>query len=149
MFYFAYGDDMDPATLTERGIVFVKVCTGTVRNLRLVFDTPGTDGTGKADLQDFQGGSVEGVIYEIPERSLANLSVVAGADRGHYRLERVTVQTSRGELDCRVYRATKFRHGLKPAPDYLQTLVRGAESHRLSTGYQTFLRSHDTTHPVA
>jgi hypothetical protein len=42
------------------------------------------------------------------------------------------------------YRAAKFRTGLKPSETYLQTMIRGAEAHRLSTDYVTFLKSHDT-----
>lgn len=144
MFYFAYGNNMDEETLASRGIEFAPVCSGKVRNVRLVFHMPGADGTGKADLQDGRGSVVEGVVYDVPEASLVNLDVHEGVDRGHYRREVFTIQTSRGELECMAYRATKFRSGLKPTPAYLQAMLRGAEAHRLSSDYITFLRSHDT-----
>jgi gamma-glutamylcyclotransferase (GGCT)/AIG2-like uncharacterized protein YtfP len=144
MLYFAYGPNMDEETLAERGVTFSKVCTGKVRHMRLAFYKPGEDGTGKADLQDKKGAEVEGVIYDIPESSLANLDVYEGVDRGHYRRQAVTVQTSRGELECFAYRAAKFRTGLKPSPAYLQSIIRGAEAHRLSPDYLVFLKSHDT-----
>jgi cation transport regulator ChaC len=147
MLYFAYGPNMDEETLTERGVTFSTVCTGKVRHMRLAFCKPGKDGTGKADLQDQRGAEVEGVIYDIPESSLAGLDVYEGVDRGHYRRQSVIVQTSRGELECFAYRAAKFRTGLKPSPAYLQSIVRGAEAHRLSPGYQVFLKSHDTMEP--
>ena len=44
MLYFAYGENMDEATLVARGVQFSRVCTGKVRNLRLVFQKPGEDG---------------------------------------------------------------------------------------------------------
>lgn len=144
MLYFAYGANMDETTLAERGVTFSRVCIGKVRDMRLAFDKPGVDGTGKADLQDKKGSEVEGVIYEVPEASLARLDVHEGVDRGHYRRQAVIVQTSRGELECIAYRAAKFRTGLKPNPAYLQAMVRGAEAHRLSVEYVTFLKSHDT-----
>jgi len=144
MLYFAYGANMDEETLAGRGVRFEAVCSGKVRHVRLAFSKPGDDGTGKADLQDQRGNVVEGVVYDVPEASLARLDVYEGVDRGHYRREAVTVQTSRGELECVTYRAAKFRTGLKPSPAYLQALVRGAEAHRLSADYVTFLRSHDT-----
>jgi cation transport regulator ChaC len=147
MLYFAYGANMDEETLAERGVTFSKVCTGNVRDMRLAFDKPGEDGTGMADLQDQKGSVTEGVIYEVPETSLANLDVYKGVDRGHYRRQAVIVQTPRGELECVAYRAAKFRTGLKPSPAYLQALVRGAEAHKLSYDYIVFLKSHDTMEP--
>lgn len=149
MFYFAYAENMDEITLAERGVDFTRICTGKVRHLRLSFQKPGEDGTGKADLKDDKGGIVEGVVYDVPEASLANLDVYEGVDKGHYRRQAVTVQTSRGELECILYRAAKFKGGLKPSPDYLQRIVRGAESHRLSPNYIIFLKSHDTMPPSA
>jgi gamma-glutamylcyclotransferase len=145
MLYFAYGANMDPGTLADRKVEHSRVCTGRIRNVRLVFDKPGDDGTGKADLQDHRGSVTEGVIYDVPEASLDNLDIYEGVDRGHYRRQLMTVDTSRGQLECVVYRAAKFRPGLKPSPAYLQTLIRGAEVHRLSPEYVTFLKSHDTS----
>jgi cation transport regulator ChaC len=149
MLYFAYGENMDEETLKTRGVQFSRVCTGKVRNLRLVFHKPAADGTGRADLADQQGAVTEGVVYEVPEASLAGLDVYEGVDKGHYRRQTVTVQTPKGELECIAYRAAKFKGGLKPSPAYLQSLVRGAETHKLSAGYLTFLRSHDTMAPPA
>lgn len=148
MLYFAYGNNMDEETLADRGIEFSRVCTGKARGFRLVFHKPGADGTGKADLQDDRGSVVEGVVYDVPEASLANLDVYEGVERGHYRRQAVMVQTLRGELECMAYRAAKFRSGLKPSPAYLKAMLRGAEAHRLSSEYVTFLRSHDTMEVV-
>jgi len=144
MLYFAYGANMDPGALASRGVEFSPVCTGKVRHVRLVFHKPGRDGTGKADLQDHRSSVVEGVIYDVPEASLANLDVYEGVDKGHYRRQVVTVQTSRGELECFAYRAAKFGTGLKPSRDYLATLIRGAEFHRLSPEYIIHLKSFNT-----
>ncbi|MDO3378226.1 gamma-glutamylcyclotransferase family protein [Geoalkalibacter halelectricus] len=144
MLYFAYGHNMDPDILAQRGVAFERVCTGKVRGVRLVFHKPGADGTGKADLQDHRGSVVEGVVYEVPEESLANLDVYEGVDKGHYRRQLVKVQTFKGELECVVYRAAKFKSGLKPSRAYLDALIRGAERHGLSEEYQVFLKSHAT-----
>lgn len=144
MYYFAYADSMDIDTLGARNITFEKVCTGRVRDFRLAFHKPAADGTGRADLADDRGNVVEGVVWDVPEASLDNLDLYEGVEKGHYRRVPITVQTSRGELDCVTYRAAKFRNGLKPSRKYLETIVHGAEAHRLSAEYLTFLRSHDT-----
>ncbi|BCR06897.1 hypothetical protein DESUT3_39660 [Desulfuromonas versatilis] len=144
MLYFAYGANMNTEILKERRVSFEKVCRGKVRNLRLVFDKPGEDGSGMANLQDHKGSVAEGVVYDVPEASLANLDVYQGVDRGHYRRHALVVQTSKGELECVVYRAAKFRTGLKPAPEYLQAIIRGAEEHKLSSEYLVFLKSFNT-----
>ncbi len=144
MLYFAYGANLDPETLAARGVTFSRLCTGRVKNARLVFHKPGHDGTGKADLQDDRGGYVEGVIYDVADAALDNLDVYEGVDKGHYRRMRVTVQTSRGELECVAYRAAKFKTGLKPSRTYLDAMLRGADYHDLSPGYRNFLSSHTT-----
>lgn len=144
MLYFAYGHNLDPDNLSRRGVSFSRVCTGKIRDLRLVFHKPGEDGTGRADVQDHRGSQVEGVIYEVPEASLANLEIYEGVDKGHYRRQLMKVQTSKGELECVVYRAAKFKSGLKPSRAYLDQLVRGALIHKLSEDYQIFLKSFAT-----
>ncbi len=144
MLYFAYAENMDIETLGDRNVTFEKIGTGRVRDFRLVFHKPATDGSGLADLMDDRGSMAEGVIWDIPENSLDSLDVFEGVDKGHYRRVPITVQTSRGEMACVTYRAAKFRNGLKPSRAYLDLIVRGAEMHRLSPDYLTFLRSHDT-----
>lgn len=144
MYYFAFGANMNEQILAERGVTFAKVATGRVQNLRLVFHKPGIDGTGKADLQDAHGAVTEGVVWEVPEASLAQLDVYEGVDKGHYRRGLLRVQTSKGELECAVYRASKFKTGLLPSRTYLDAIISGAEAHRLSASYLTFLRSHLT-----
>ena len=141
MLYFAYGPNMCTDVLAERGVRAVKVATGNVPDMRLVFHKPAGDGSGKADLQDLRGSRVEGVVYDVPEESLARLDVYADVDKGHYRRQLVTVHTPRGALACTAYRAAKFKSGLKPRAEYLGTILRGAEEHRLSPDYLTLLRS--------
>lgn len=148
MLYFAYAENMDIDTLGTRGVEFSKVATGKARHFRLTFQKPCADGTGKADLVDDRGNAVEGVVWEIPDASLDNLDVHEEVDKGHYRRQALVVQTSKGELDCVTYRASKFRTGLKPGREYLDAIIRGAETHALSPGYISFLRSHDTAKPA-
>jgi gamma-glutamylcyclotransferase len=144
MLYFAYGANMDEETLRERGVDFRFICVGRVRDKRLVFHVPGEDGTGKADLMDDRSSHAHGVIYDVPEVSLAGLDVYEGIERGRYRRGEVLVQTNRGELPCAVYHAAKFRNGLKPSDDYLGRLIRGAQAHGLPDHYQAYLKSYKT-----
>lgn len=144
MHYFAYGANMDVETLKERKVEFTPVLIGKVRDVRLVFHVPGADDTGRADLMDDRRSHVHGVIYDVPEASLAGLDVYEGVERGRYRRQQMVVQTERGELTCDVYRGAKFRAGLKPSPDYLARLIRGAQHHGLPQHYLTFLQSHGT-----
>jgi cation transport regulator ChaC len=148
MLYFAYGINMDIESLGSRGVTFEKVINGKARDYRLVFDKPAADGSGRANLQDDRGSVVEGVIWEVPDADLERIAVYEGAEQGHYRGMEITVQTARGELTCLAYRAAKFRTGLKPAPEYLAAMVRGAQTHSLSPQYITYLKSHDTMKPA-
>lgn len=144
MYYFAYGANMDHETLQERKVSFQMVAIGRVQDVRLVFHVPGNDGTGKADLMDDKRSHVHGVVYDVPEESLQGLDVYEGIERGRYRRQTTWVKTSLGELECAVYRGAKFRVGLKPSPDYLERLIRGALYHGLPEHYVTFLQSHGT-----
>ena len=144
MHYFAYGANMDVETLEERKVDFKAVAIGKVRDMRLTFHVPGGDDTGKADLMDDRRSHVHGVVYDVPESSLAGLDVYENIERGRYRRQQVVVQTNRGELTCAIYRGAKFRAGLKPSVDYLERLVRGAQHHGLPQHYLTFLQSHGT-----
>ncbi len=147
MHYFAYGANMDVETLMERKVEFASITIGKVRNMRLVFHVPGADDTGKADLMDDKNSHVHGVVYDVPEPSLAGLDVYEDVERGRYRRQEVLVMTDRGELRCVAYRGAKFRTGLKPSVDYLARLIRGAEAHGLPQHYLTFLQSHRTMTP--
>jgi hypothetical protein len=144
MHYFAYGANMDVETLAERNVDFKPVAIARLRDVRLVFHVPGGDDTGKADLIDDRRSHVHGVVYDVPEQSLAGLDVYVDVERGRYRRHEVVVQTSRGEFSCAVYRGSKFRAGLKPSADYLGRLIRGAQHHGLPEHYLTFLQSHGT-----
>lgn len=144
MHYFAYGANMDVETLEERKVDFKPVTIGKVRDVRLVFHVPGGDETGKADLMDDRRSHVHGVVYDVPESSLAGLDLYESVERGRYRRQQVVVQTDCGELSCVIYRGAKFRGGLKPNSDYLACLVRGAQHHGLPQHYLTFLQSHGT-----
>lgn len=144
MHYFAYGANMDVETLKERKVEFKAVVIGRVRDVRLVFHVPGGDDTGRADLMDDRRSHVHGVVYDVPEASLAGLDVYVDVERGRYRRQEMLVQTELGELPCVVYRGAKFRSGLKPSSDYLARVVRGAQHHGLPQHYLTFLQSHAT-----
>jgi hypothetical protein len=144
MHYFAYGANMDVETLKERKVDFRPVTIGKVRDVRLVFHVPGSDDTGKADLMDDRRSHVHGVVYDVPEVSLAGLDVYEDVERGRYRRQLMTVQTEMGELACVIYRGAKFRSGLKPSEDYLARMLRGAQHHGLPQHYLDFLQSHGT-----
>ena len=144
MYYFAYGANMDVETLKERKVDFKHVTIGRVRDMRLVFHVPGSDDTGKADLMDDKRSHVHGVVYDVPEASLAGLDVYEDVERGRYRRQQIIVQTEIGELTCAVYRGAKFRAGLKPSGAYLARLISGAQQHGLPQHYLTFLQSHGT-----
>ena len=144
MHYFAYGANMDVETLKERKVDFEPVAIGKLRDVRLVFHVPGGDGTGKADLMDDRRSHAHGVVYDVPESSLAGLDIYENVERGRYRRQQVVVQTARGELSCAVYRGAKFKVGLKPHVDYLARLIQGAQYHGLPEHYQDFLQSHGT-----
>lgn len=80
--YFAYGSNMNPARVRERGINFVHAEAAVLQDYLLVFDKAATRhgaghaGSAHANVRLARGAQVEGVLYH-----LANPAEIAKMDR--------------------------------------------------------------------
>ena len=148
MFYFAYGSNMDPKRLANRGLLWitdeVAVLDGyemrcNVRCERIAQHCPGC---GTANITIKAGGKVEGILYTLPDGELEKLDVFEGHPTNHTR-EVISVQRADGTvLEAVTYmaRPETIHDELRPHPDYLAHILTGARG-RLSPGYVALLEA--------
>ena len=66
-YYFAYGSNMNPARVAERGLQVLSIETGILRAYHLTFDKVSSHhaGEGHANIVYRSGSQVEGVLYQL------------------------------------------------------------------------------------
>ena len=148
MKYFAYGSNMDPKRIANRGIGWttyeVAMLDGyemrcNVRCDKIARQCPGC---GTANITIKTGGKVEGILYTLPDAEIEKLDVFEGHPQNYTR-EVVNVQRSNGTaIEAVTYmgRPEKNQEGLQPHPDYLAHILAGARG-RLSSEYVTMLEA--------
>ena len=128
-FYFAYGSNMNPQRMAERGMQTLSAQAASLSGWQLCFNKrcPVTAGTAYANIVPVAAGRVPGVLYE-----LANLLVIERMDPfenwpERYRREKVGVQVSSGIVETWVYIANPEwqQEGLRPQRWYLNHLLAG------------------------
>ena len=129
--YFAYGSNMDPARVRERGIAFDRVLPGILHGVRLAFDKRSRThaGAGHANIRFCRGDSVAGVLYRLESaEEILSMDPFEAAPR-HYGRDAVSVQTPEGDMAAWTYfaNAAVTVPGLKPPRWYLDHMLAGRE----------------------
>ena len=141
MYYFAYGSNMLAARLQARCASARVVTTAHVSGFRVVFGKRGRDGSGKATLVEFSGGSrVPGVVFEIDDADLVALDGIEGP--GYRRTDGFTVTCTRtGQaIPASTYFARDLVPDLKPFDWYLALVLAGVAEHGLDEAHAARLR---------
>ena len=146
MKYFAYGSNMDPERMRQRGIEFSRREYTILNGWRLVFNKIAFPNSkeGYANIERDEEGVVEGILYEIQESGLTKLDGYEGYP-DHYNRIKVRVKLSNAqEVEGITYIAqhNKIGSGLKPSKDYLNHLLKGCDL--LSEKYCEMLRKWET-----
>jgi len=127
--YFAYGSNMNPARVAERGLSVLRVEAARLYDYALGFGKQSKDhfGIGHAHIDRAPGDVVEGVLYW-----LAGVDEIRKMDRFehtpiNYSREAVTVDTASGRVAAWTYFANPAvrADGLRPARAYLAHLLAG------------------------
>jgi gamma-glutamylcyclotransferase (GGCT)/AIG2-like uncharacterized protein YtfP len=127
--YFAYGSNMNPLRVRERGLVVVRAEAAALPGHRLLFDkhSPLHEGVGHANVVWDPAETVEGVLYW-----LATADEIRKMDRFerapiNYGREVVFVETAAGAVATWTYFANPAvrRPGLRPPRSYLNHLLAG------------------------
>ena len=127
--YFAYGSNMNPARMRERGVEFLEARGARLADMRLVFDKQARHhpGAGHANICRAPGSTVEGVLYRLLDAD--DIRAMDPFERAPWNYGRDAVLA---EADGRPVAAWTYfanlavrRPGLKPPAEYLQHLLAG------------------------
>jgi gamma-glutamylcyclotransferase (GGCT)/AIG2-like uncharacterized protein YtfP len=127
--YFAYGSNMNPARVRERGLQVRAISAATLHGVRLGFDKQAREhpGVGHACLTHDAAGAVEGVLYWLDAE--ADLRRMDRFERTpiNYSREVVAVITRAGPVSAWTYFANPAvcRPGGRPSRAYLAHLLAG------------------------
>lgn len=140
--YFAYSSNLATVQMVKRTGPVREARRARLDGYRLAFNKNGSDGTGKANIVPDSVGIVWGVAYRCTPETLSRLDQYEGVAAGHYQRKVVQVRVDDGaELEAVTYVAGSafVDNSLSPSPDYLQTIVSGAQEHELPDDYIRYI----------
>ncbi|MGI9326486.1 MAG: gamma-glutamylcyclotransferase family protein [Pseudomonadales bacterium] len=141
--YFAYGSNMNPQRMQQRGLLVLSANGARLPEHALVFDKIGPEriGAGHANIVRMPGAEVQGVFYELGH--IEEIFKMDPFERAPINYGRDAVQVwvqGRAQWAWTYFaNPARRRTGLKPTADYLGHLLAG--SHFLSTDYCKALRA--------
>lgn len=146
MRYFAYGSNMNPERMIERGVSFTSRERAVLKGWRLKFNKVSSINAreGYANIERDDNSVVEGILYTIEDKDIEKLDTFEGYPK-HYNRVVLKVKKDNGEeVEALVYIANpdKVKDGLKPSKEYLNHLLRGCDL--LSENYCNMLRNWET-----
>jgi gamma-glutamylcyclotransferase len=149
VWYFAYGSNMQTATLCgRRGIQFHRAQPGLARGWRLVLDKPGLIPTSGsfANIVADPDVDVWGVLYQIAAADIEHIDLTEGVLIGNYARIEVPVWPAGSDAPINAFTLTSGRRepDLQPSTRYMSLLIAGAEEHGLPSDWVAYLRSIST-----
>jgi gamma-glutamylcyclotransferase (GGCT)/AIG2-like uncharacterized protein YtfP len=128
--YFAYGSNMNPKRMKERGINYSSREFAYLENFKLVFNKKAQKGNYVfANIQPTNNEIVEGALYEFPDEELKLLDDFESYPRHYYRKEIVVINNANDEIQAWVYIAQPAHvvEGLFPQREYLNHILAGKD----------------------
>jgi len=154
LWYFAYGSNMQSATLRgRRGVAYRRAVAVTARGWRLVFDKPPlVPGAGAAaNIVPDNDAETPGVVFEIGEEDLAHIELTEGVLIGNYDRVEVSVAPldEAGGLPFSAFSAFSLSSARQdplalPSTRYMALVIAGAVEHGLPANHVALLRSIST-----
>ena len=130
-YYFAYGSNMNPARVTDRGLRFDRVRNAVLGSVRLSFDKQSREHLrgGHANLTFDRASRAEGVLYRLRDvREIERMDVFEAAPVNYSR-DVVVVESDGERVAAWTYfaNAAVVRLGLRPERQYLEHLLAGRD----------------------
>ena len=133
-FYFAYGSNMNPERMQERGVPFDQCLPATLPGHALAFNKRGQGGAeAYAHAMQEQGQDLPGLLYRVSDRGMQALDRYEGVHGGHYH--RVAMNVDLGKVHGLPSKRTKawvyfageahIEEGLPVSKRYLAHIRRG------------------------
>ncbi len=130
--YFAYGSNMNSERLRKRTPSAVEIGRAKLLNKDLVFNKKSTDGSMKANIINYTGKSVWGVLFEIDTDEMEQLEK---AEEGYDRVY-LDVYTDKNEkIKAYVYISSDVIENERPYDWYKEFILEGAREHKLPIEY--------------
>lgn len=127
--YFAYGSNMNPDRVSERGLRFEQAMPAALPGFRLNFDksSPHHPGVGHASFAYDPDATLEGVLYVLREAAQIELMDRFESAPVNYSREVVQVRGPHGPVSTWTYIANPavINPGMKPPRSYLDHLLAG------------------------
>lgn len=146
MFYFAYGSNMNPERMKNRGANFFAATKAKLKDYQLKFNKISTkrEGEGFANIVAAEGCVVEGVVYEMDDSSLFKLDEYENYPLSYRRdiVELVISESNLLEATTYIANSDHISENLLPSSSYLNHLLSAKDF--LSTDYYDFLINHPT-----
>ena len=152
IWYFAYGNNMNPLILEKRGIKPIKSTVARVPNMRIAFEMisvyrPGTgDATIRSLTKQETVPEIWGVLHWLLIDDLDNyLDYWEAVHLGHYRRKEIeAIVMNQTIVNAITYEALHLDSKLLPSKQYLTNIINGAKHFNLPIDYQFFLQTHPT-----
>jgi hypothetical protein len=147
VWYFAYGSNMQSATLRgRRGVEYARALPARVPGWRLVLDKPPllAVGCGFANIVPDADGEVLGVLFELTDDALAHVELSEGVRIGNYDAVAVEAWPLAGggeSVPARSLSSPRRDPSLQPSLRYMALLIAGALEHGLPDEYVAALRA--------
>ncbi len=144
IWHFAFGSNMDPGQMRERGVDFKASKKGILRDFGLTFNFDSSRWNGSAaDIIPSCGETVEGVLYLIGQEGLQRLDSYEGVHLADYCRKRIPTEDASGKtVDAICYQVVrKSSKPIAPSKAYLERMLKGALANVLSPAYVEMLRS--------
>ncbi len=147
VWYFAYGSNMQTATLCgRRGIGVHRAVPARVSGWRLVFDKPPLIDIGEsfANIIPDAAAHVLGVAYEVSAEDLEHIELTEGVRLGNYVRTGVPAEPLFPSAEPITAFTLSSEHrdpNLQPSTRYMELIINGATEHRLPAEYIEWLRA--------
>lgn len=147
LWYFAYGSNMQSATLRGRRCVeYARAHPARLDGWRLVVDKPSLirDGNTFANIIPDPQAHVWGVSFEISEEDMSHIDLTEGVLIGNYARVEVRLQRADdSDAPFAAYTLTSEKRHPQTCPShrYMRLVIEGAIEHGLPAPYIEFLRS--------
>ncbi|PUA32996.1 MAG: hypothetical protein B9J98_02650 [Candidatus Terraquivivens tikiterensis] len=129
VWYFAYGANLNKDLMRRRVGGWKDCKKGVLEGYKLCFGVFSKSwGGGVADIREWGGSRVYGVVYLLDEEQLKELDKYEGVPNIYLR-RKVVVRTEGGEVEAVTYVAANPRHFVKPSTDYLAIMLKGLKQH--------------------
>lgn len=146
VWYFAYGSNMQSATLRgRRGVAYARAVAARAPGWRLVLDKPPllAVGHGFANIIPDPAAEVLGVLFELSAEDLAHVEFSEGVRIGNYDAVDLDAfpLTGAEPVRARSLSSPRREESLQPSLRYMALLIEGAIEHGLPAEYVATLRA--------